>query len=218
MSTKALGYARVSTSRQADTGHSLDLQLAALRAEADRHGWTFEGVTEEGSARSITRRPVLQAALKELASGAASVLIVHRLDRLGRSLKDVLTVVETANRQGWRIVFTEQAIDSSTSTGRLTLGLLGSVAQYDNELRSERIKEGLAEARAKGTRLGRALELDSETVRRLADLRASGLTLQQVADTLNADGTPTARGGSWYPATVAKALKARGGLEQVLAG
>lgn len=214
MTQTAIGYARVSTSKQADTGHSLDLQLTALKAEAQRHGWTFEGVTEEGSARSITGRPVLQDALKQLASGAASVLIVHRLDRLGRSLKDVLTIVADAERQGWRIVFTEQSIDSSTSTGRLMLGVLGTLGQYDNELRSERIKEGLAEARGKGVRLGRPLKLSEETASLVADLRASGLTLQAVADRLNADGVPTAHAAAaWYPSSVRAVIKARRTVE-----
>jgi DNA invertase Pin-like site-specific DNA recombinase len=218
MTTKAIGYARVSTAKQADTGHSLEVQTSALQAAAERNGWSFEGLTEEGSGKSLARRPILQAALQQLAEGAASVLIVHRLDRLGRSLKDVLTIVEKADREGWTLIFTEQSIDSSTSAGRFTLSLFGAVAQFDNELRSERIREGLVQARANGKHLGRPLELAEATVRRIAAMRSEGLTLTAIADALNADGTATARaGGSWYPATVAKALKARGGAEAVLA-
>lgn len=209
MTLKAIGYARVSTSKQADKGHSLDLQLSALRAEAERHGWLFEGVTEEASARSLNRRPVLEAALKELQQGAASVLIVHRLDRLGRSVRDIVTLSDRATAEGWRLIFTEQAIDSSTATGRLTLGLLASVAQYDNELRSERIKEGLQEARAKGVRLGRRLELEQETAAYVSHLRCSGMTYREVSERLNEEAVPTARLAKWAPATVRQVLLSR---------
>jgi DNA invertase Pin-like site-specific DNA recombinase len=208
MTTRAIGYARVSTSRQADTGQSLAVQTDALRAEAERRGWTFEGVTEEASAKTL-RRPILQAALDQLASGAASVLIVHRLDRLGRSLKDVLTIVDRANKEGWALVFTEQDIDTSTSAGRLMLSMLGAVAQFDNELKSERIKEGLANARFQGQRLGRPLEIDGHIVVRMFHLRRDGLSYAAIAERLNADQAPTARGGSWYAATVRTALNAR---------
>src|SRR4051794_29938711 len=85
---RALGYCRVSTGGQVDSGAGLDAQRTALQAEADRRGWKLELVIEEGLSAKDLNRPALSAALARLDKGEADVLMVSKLDRLSRSVKD----------------------------------------------------------------------------------------------------------------------------------
>lgn len=159
--------------------------------------------TENGLSGSVEprRRPVLGSLLARLADTAdpAAVLVVAKMDRLGRSVIDVLGLCETAERQGWSLVMLEPAIDATTAAGRSMLGMMAVMAQFERDMAGERTREALAAKRQRDPqwRAGPG-GIDPDTIGRIGILRESGCTWQAIADALNADQTPTATGkGRW---------------------
>jgi DNA invertase Pin-like site-specific DNA recombinase len=207
-----LGYLRVSTSEQATNGHGLDAQRAAITAEALRRGWDVEWIEDGGCSGRSMARPGLADALRRLHDGDADGLVVSKLDRLSRSVVDFANIVKRAEREGWTLVVLDPALDLSTPMGRAMAGMASVFAQLEREMASDRTKAGLAAARAKGVRLGRAkggtskgspTRLDPLVQRRILRERAEGRTLAAIAHGLNEDEVPTAlKGKAWHAATV----------------
>lgn len=142
-----LGYTRISTAGQTD-----DLQQDALVAagiDEDRH--LFRDVISGGS--SGATRPGFAALLAYAREG--DEVVVWRIDRLGRSLSDVLATVADLQSRGIGVRSIQDGIDPSTSTGKLMLGILGTLAEYERSLIRERVNAGLHAARARGVQLGR---------------------------------------------------------------
>jgi len=137
-----------------------------------------------------------------LRRGEADALVVSKLDRLTRSVSAIGPLVKRAEREGWKLVILDADVDMSTAGGMLVANVLGSVAEWERAVIAERTRAALATRKAKGMRLGRPVILASSVRSRVAELREAGLTMQAVADTLNRDRTPTARGGTWHPSTV----------------
>jgi DNA invertase Pin-like site-specific DNA recombinase len=140
-----IGYARVSTADQ-----DLSLQLEALRHAGCRDAWIFRDTTS--GAR--TARPGLEACLRALAAG--DTLVVWRLDRLGRSMTHLVTVIEElrGRQVGFRALC-DGAIDTTTASGELIFHLFSALAQFERRLIQERTRAGLAAARARGRKGGR---------------------------------------------------------------
>lgn len=146
----SFGYGRVSTTEQ-----SLDLQLTALKAAGcDRIH------TDEGFSGSDFSRPGLSELLKTLRAG--DTLIVWRLDRLGRSLFELLKLVRDLNERGVEFRSLSESLDTSTPGGRLLLHVLASMAEFERSLISERTRAGMAAARARGSRIGRRPAMTQE--------------------------------------------------------
>ena len=200
----ALLYVRVSTTDQAEEGASLAAQEAALRADAERRGWRVEVVREEGrSAKSITGRPALLDALARLDKGEASYLMAVRLDRLSRSVRDFAGLVERATRRGWGIVLQSPNLDLSDPSGRFTANVLASAAEFERALISVRTREGMRQRKAEGAKFGREVAAAFlPTYKRVLGMHGEGMSLRSIADTLNAEGVPTSRGGTWHASTV----------------
>ncbi|OLQ69835.1 DNA invertase [Photobacterium proteolyticum] len=138
-----IGYARVSTDEQ-DTAAQLD----ALK------GYGCERIYEENaSGKSSKNRPELHKLLDAIRPG--DVVIVHRLDRLGRSLKDLIELLDSFRSSDVKFVSLSENIDTTTPTGELTFHLIGAIAQFERALISERTKAGLSAARARGRVGGR---------------------------------------------------------------
>lgn len=208
---RAIGYARVSTRRQGEGGLGMEAQERTIRAWADQGGHELAGIESDvASGRTTRRRPGLDAALVQVRDGA-EVLVVAKLDRLSRSVIDFAVLVETAQREGWALVVLDIGVDLTTPHGRLVAGMLASVAQWERELIGERTRAALAEARAGGTRLGRPRLVPPEVERRIRRRRRAGWTLARIAETLTAEGTPTAHGGGRWHASTVRAVLARGG-------
>jgi len=143
-------YARVSTAGQA-TGTSLTGQLEACREAAARHGWEVASEhVDAGESGARTDRPALAEVLDLAESGAVEVLIVYRLDRLARSTIHLLTLVQRLEAAQVRLVSTSESIDTRTPTGRMTLAVLGSVAELERETIRARTQEGVARRVAQG--------------------------------------------------------------------
>jgi DNA invertase Pin-like site-specific DNA recombinase len=156
------------------------------------------------SAKALTGRPALAAALTVLAEGGASALVVSKLDRLARSVHDFAGLVRLAEGQGWGIVALDLGVDMTTPTGGLLANVTASVAEWERKIISLRTAEALAQRKLAGMRLGRPRLLDPQIAARIRDRRAAGVTLQTIANELNAEGTMTATGKLWSPTSIWK--------------
>lgn len=202
-----VGYVRVSTDEQAESGAGLDAQRAAIAAECDRRGWTLTAVYEDAGAsgKSLDKRPQLTAALSAVETGEAAILLVAKLDRLSRSVHDASGLFDRATRQGWSLVALDLGVDTSTPSGEMMANVLASFAQFERRMIGERTRVALVAKRAAGVRLGRPASLPAEVVERIVNAHAAGTSWSAIARGLNDDQVPTAQGGKcWYPATVRK--------------
>jgi DNA invertase Pin-like site-specific DNA recombinase len=143
-----------------------------------------------------------------LAAGDASALAVAKLDRLSRSMLDFARIRATAQKQSWALVALDVQVDT-TSPGEAMAHMLATFSQFERRLISERTKQALARKRAGGVRLGAPPEIDPSIARRIRKERKAGRTLRQIAERLNEDRIPTARGGRWQASTLQRVL-ARG--------
>ena len=204
---RVLAYVRVSTEEQGKSGLGLGAQRAAIDAEVQRRGWRHVRYLRDNgySAKSLDR-PAIQGALKMLSEGQAHVLVVSKLDRLSRSLLDFAGLMERSQKEGWSIVTLDLGVDTSTAAGEMVAHVMASFAQFERRLISERTALALQAAKRRGQRLGRPITLAEKVRRRIARERARGRTLQTIADALNRDGIPTARGNQWGTSNVQKVL------------
>lgn len=138
-----IGYARIST-----TDQSLDLQMDALRKAGC--SVIFE---DAGISGAKSKRPGLDKVLKRLNQG--DVLVVWKLDRLGRSMRHLIELTSTFESKGIGFRSLSDAIDTSTPGGKLYFHLMGAIAEFERDLISERTKAGMAAAKARGIRMGR---------------------------------------------------------------
>lgn len=206
---KVVGYARVSTGEQGQSGAGLAAQRDAIERECDRRGWELVEIVEDvGHSARTLRRPGIQFVLEQLRAGIADGLVVAKLDRLSRSMFDFTAVMAQAQREDWAVVALDLGVDTTMPAGEAMANVLATFAQFERRLIGQRTKEALAAKRAQGVRLGRPPVLSDEIrqrIRRERDL--PGTTLATIADGLNADGIPTAHGGmQWWPATVRAVL------------
>ena len=148
-----VSYTRVSTDEQVSSGAGLDAQRAAIDGEAARRGWTIvASYTDEGvsGSRSVDQRPGLTYAVETIEAGHASVLIVSKSDRVARSLRTLLDVVDRVERAGGIVVAVDGTIDTSSAAGRFQTQIMGGVAELERALISDRTKAALAVRRAQG--------------------------------------------------------------------
>lgn len=171
--TKAAIYARVSTDRQDSVNQMPDLQNYATFKRLD----IVQTFADEMSGRKADR-PALQAMLAAARRHEFDVLLVWKLDRLGRSAKHLLQVLDELHSLGISFVSVTQALDTSTAAGKLLFTVLGAVAEFESALISERTAAGMASARKRGVKLGRTIQIDHAKVRAL---RANGQTQVQIA-------------------------------------
>lgn len=215
---RALGYRRVSTLEQAESGAGLDAQLVILTAEAARRGWQLEVVTDAGWSAKTLDRPALADALTRLDAGGANVLVVAKLDRLSRSTLDFCTLLERSRRRGWSVVCLDLGVDTSTPTGELLSSIVAATAAYERRLIGLRTREGMAAKRTAGVHTGRRSTLPPPVRERITAARAAGQSYARIAAALDADGIATGQGGSrWYPATVRAVLLSRAATAQAVA-
>jgi DNA invertase Pin-like site-specific DNA recombinase len=168
-----IGYARVSTQDQTTA-----LQLDALEAVGVDKLFIDHGVS--GAA---TSRPQLDLCLAALESG--DTLVTWRLDRLGRSLSHLTSVVQELGDRGVAFRSLTENIETESASGRLTFHVFASLAQFERELTRERTTAGLAAARARGQKLGRPAALTPDQIRHAALLVSGGVSAGEVARSLN---------------------------------
>ena len=167
-----IGYARVSTLEQ-----NVDMQEDALQEVG------CEKVFLDKSSGANTERPELAAALAFLRKG--DVLVVWRLDRLGRSLKHLVTVVEDLQEQGVGFRSLHESIDTTTPAGKLVFHLFASLAEFERDLIKERTMSGLTAARARGRMGGRKPSLSPKKIQVAREMYADGdSTVTEIAEAL----------------------------------
>lgn len=211
MTTRVVGYVRVSTEEQADTGLGLGAQRAAIVEEARRRGWDLVAIHEDAGAtgKSMDNRPALAEALEAVQSGDVEALVVAKLDRLSRSLLDFASLMEQSHRQGWALIALDLGVDTTTPAGEMIANVMATFAQFERRLIGERTKGALAVRKAQGVKLGRPRTMPDEIVERIRRQKGEGLSLVAIARGLDADGIPTARGGArWYASTVKAVVNA----------
>jgi len=207
--TKVVAYLRVSSGEQVVSGLGLEAQEDAIRRGAELRGYsvvaTFSDLGISGSV-APEARPGLAAALASARAGAGT-LMVAKLDRLSRSILDFAGLMERSRREGWGLVALDLGVDTATPQGEMMANVMATFAQFERRLIGQRTRDALAVKRAQGHRLGRPLELPEATRRRVVELRASGLTMDAVAEALTAEGIATARGGRWARSIVFAVLR-----------
>lgn len=169
-------YARVSTGQQ-----DPEVQLRELRTLVAARGWTVtQEYVDAGISGTSTSRPELSRLLADAHQGRFAGILVWRLDRLGRSLRHLVTVVEDLLARGIEVISaTEPHMDSTTPTGRLLRNIFASVAEYEREMIRERVIAGLRKAKASGKHVGRPRKIFNRL--RIEQLRAEGLSWREVA-------------------------------------
>lgn len=148
--TRAALYARVST-----TDQQTENQLAELRQYAAARGWTVAEFIDQGVSGAKDRRPALDRLVADAKRRRFDVLVVWRLDRLGRNLRHLVGLLDDLHALGVAFVSLGEGIDATTPAGKLQLHVLAALAEFERGRIAERVKAGLARVRAQGKRLGR---------------------------------------------------------------
>ncbi|WP_347756803.1 recombinase family protein [Agrococcus sp. ProA11] len=205
--TTMIGYLRVSTEEQANSGLGLEAQRDTIQRYADAHGWEVTWYVDEGLSAKSLDRPQLQAALARLhvipKRRDVDGIVVAKLDRLSRSVHDFSGILKLAAARKWSVVAIDLGVDTSTPTGKLVANVMMSVAEWEREVIGERTSAAMQAAKRQGRHMGRVSTLPQRTGDRLLALRAT-YTLTATAAALNAEGLTTATGAPWTVNTVAK--------------
>lgn len=204
MATRTVAYLRVSTDKQADKGLSLDSQREKVKAYAELYDLELvEIVTDAGMSAKTLDRPGLNHALEMLKSGQADALLVVKLDRLTRSVRDLGHLVEQYFQSGtYALLSVSEQIDTRSAAGRLILNVLASVSQWEREAIGERTAAAMQYKAAQGEytgggtpfgyrkRDGRLISNPSEqsAAATAADMRQEGLSFRAIAALLDERG------------------------------
>jgi DNA invertase Pin-like site-specific DNA recombinase len=167
---RLIGYARVSTAEQ-----SLSLQTDAL----ERAGVHKDNLHVEKVSGVASRRTGLDAAMMDCRSG--DTFVVWKLDRVARSLRDLLDKIERLEKRGVRFRSLTEAVDTKTAGGRLLVGVLGSLAQFERDLITERTKAGVTAAKARGVKFGAPRSLTDEQVREVKRMMKENRSVRSIA-------------------------------------
>jgi DNA invertase Pin-like site-specific DNA recombinase len=179
---RAALYARVSTDRQ-----STENQLRELRQAAERLGWeVVEEFVDRGisGAKGRKERPKLDAMLRGVARKDFDIVASWSVDRLGRSLIDLVNMLQELHSTGVDLYLHQQGINTTTPAGKALFGMMGVFAEFERGMIQERVRAGLARAKAHGTKSGNAIGRPSVPTAiedRIRELRASGLGMIKIA-------------------------------------
>jgi DNA invertase Pin-like site-specific DNA recombinase len=163
-----VGYARVSS-----TGQDLAVQLENLEAAG------CDKVFREKKSGVDAGRPELKRCLEYLRDG--DTLLVTKIDRLARSTSDLYRIISLLAEKGVAFKVTDDpSIDTTSRTGKLVMGILALIAEFENDIRRERQMDGIAKAKERGVKFGRKLQLVPEKVKQIKKLRAKGTTVPDI--------------------------------------
>jgi site-specific DNA recombinase len=216
---KAIGYVRVSTDKQ---GISLEAQAEKIKAMALVQGTELiDTIVESESAKSLNR-PGMAKLLAAVDKGKVQAIIVAKLDRLTRSVKDLCELLERFERRGVALISVAESLDTGSAAGRLVLNIMAAVSQWEREAIGERTRDALRHKRTNGERVGniqfgyrlcadrRHVEPDpgeQAVLTEIQNLRQSGQTLRGIATALNHRALRTRRGSAWRLEHVARILR-----------
>jgi DNA invertase Pin-like site-specific DNA recombinase len=179
---RAAVYVRVSTDRQ-----TVENQLRELRAIAERRGWEIVATYNDAGisgAKSRDQRPGLDSMLKDAQRRKFDVVMAWAIDRMGRSLVDLLHTIETLQACGVDLYLDQQSIDTTTPAGKLMFAIVGAFAEFERSMATQRIHAGLRRAREQGKVLGRpagSTSVDPKKVTKARTLLAEGTGIVKAA-------------------------------------
>jgi DNA invertase Pin-like site-specific DNA recombinase len=174
-------YLRVSTDKQ-----TTDNQRRELVAVAERSGWKVVRICEDAGisgAKGRDKRPGLDAMMKAANAKEFDMVASWSVDRLGRSLTDLLAILQNLHEKGVGLFLHQQGLDTSTTAGKAMFQMLGVFAEFERGIIRERVNAGLARAKAKGTKLGRR-RVKPSVEARIVELRAEGHGILKIGKTL----------------------------------
>jgi len=220
----AAGYVRVSQERAARNGYGLGAQESDIRKHVDYKGWKLVEVYQENGVSGYKKdRPALERLLKDAENGRFDVVIFPSIDRVGRSVKDVIEIDGFLRKHKVDTVFLREGVDTSTPTGALYRNIMSSVAEFEGRLIYERLSKGKREKAAEGGYIGGWLpygyakdednvvvvKKEAGIVEQIFHWRASGKSLQWICNHLNSAKIKTKRNGTWRVSTIRGVLKNR---------
>lgn len=174
-------YLRVSTGEQTTANQRRELEAVAARA-----GWNVVAVFEDAGisgAKGREHRPGYDALLKAVTRREVDMVAAWSVDRIGRSMPDLVSFLTELHARGADLYLHQQALDTSTPAGRAMFQMMGVFAEFERSIIQERVKAGLARAKADGAKLGRPT-VGSDVEARIRALRAEGMGIVKVAKTL----------------------------------
>ena len=204
--TALLGYASVDANQRGDLNADLQQQVRAIASECERRGLALVQILHDRvpPRQRPLDRPGLGHALERISARHAGGLVVAELSSISRALPDLGRVLEWLMDRDVRVIAVASSIDTAEEAGRLAIRTIVEVSQWERQRLAERTRAGMRAARRKGPA---SVRDDPRLKDRIAAMRAAGMTLQAIANQLNADGIPTLRGGAmWRPSSVQTAV------------
>lgn len=220
MNKRVVGYTRVSTQLQAEEGLSLDAQRANLEEYSNKHGYEFIGIySDAGLSGRNTNRPQLQQLIKDGEKKLFDIVLVWKISRISRNLKDLLTIVEELEKHEIALISCTEPFDTSTHLGKAFLQILGTFAELERNTLAENVKMSLMDNAKKGKWNGgivygydvlegelRINQQEAEVVREIFSLYLEGLGYQRIMKQLNNKDIPTKKGSKWNLQQVRRTL------------
>ncbi|GJI58746.1 recombinase family protein [Bacillus altitudinis] len=219
---KSVGiYVRVSTDEQAKEGYSISAQKEKLKAYCVSQGWaSFKFYVDEGKSAKDTHRPSLELLLRHIEQGIIDTVLVYRLDRLTRSVRDLYTLLDYFDKYNAVFRSATEVYDTGSATGRLFITLVAAMAQWERENLGERVKMGQNEKARQGQfsapapfgfiKKGKSLVKNheqGEILLEIIDKVKKGYSTRQIANYLDDSGILPRRGYRWHPRTILTLLK-----------
>lgn len=219
-------YLRVSTEEQAREGYSIRAHEEKLRGYANIMGWPVYSVyIDEGiSGKDIDGRPEMKRLIADVVSGKVKNVLIYKIDRLTRSTKNLIELIELFNQNNCAFNSLTESIDTNTATGRMFLKIVGIFAEFERENLAERVRLGLERKaregystcafipsygydRTNGERVQKIESNESEVVRRIFNMYLhDDYSFYQIVRTLTAENIPTKRDGNWHISTIKQIL------------
>ena len=229
---KAIAYIRVSTDEQAISELSLEAQHREVVAYAERSGVDIVSVlADENESASTLNRPAVSGLLMQIDSGQVDAVIISKLDRLTRRIKDFMSLLQRMRKakragggQGVDLISSAESLDTGSAAGQIVINIMDSVSQWDREVIGERTSTALQELKAQGKSTGnpnygyeageggKLIENEHEqaVLQRIAELRAQGKSWARVASSLTDAGVRTRRGTVFSRQGLSKIAKRAG--------
>lgn len=222
-----IGYARVSTEEQARSGVSLEDQQRRIALYCELHDLTLLRVeTDAGYSAKNLDRPGAKAVLGAIESGEVAGLVIAKLDRWTRRLRDLLDLLDLADERRVALMSIGETLDTSTAAGRMVVKVIGAVAEMEREQIGERTRDALAHKRSVGEKTGGKVPFgfgvrvngqgrkvlvpdasEQTVIAYVRDGHKAGMSLDRIAGELNAAGWRTRAGGEWRKQYVSRILK-----------
>jgi DNA invertase Pin-like site-specific DNA recombinase len=220
---KTVAYVRVSTEDQAREGVSLDAQEARIAAYCAAMGWGVpEVICDAAESAKSLQRPEIAKAIADLCAGGIERVVVLKLDRLTRSVRDLADLIDLFAKHEVALVSVGETLDTSTAAGRMVMNMLGVVAQWEREAIAERTSTALGYKRQRRQVYGHVpfgwrregnklveVPVEQDALTEMGRMDAKGATLRSIGEMLETRGLRPRRGERWAPATVRPMLRSR---------